>query len=104
MARVALLATSSVWPSAGALATDCAATTVPAPGRLMTITVWPSCRLMPPATVRASRSVVPPAAKGTTRLMGWVGKSAAAAGAVAVKASSAASAVRRVVIASLHRE
>src|SRR4051812_47139515 len=54
----------------------------PAPARFSTTTCWPSVRLILSATVRAIASLPPPAAYGTTSVIGRDGKSSAAAAAV----------------------
>ena len=53
-------------------------TVAPAPARFSMITGWPSWSCSPCASSRATRSVVPPGAKGTTRRIGWVGQAAIA--------------------------
>ena len=50
----------------------------PAPGRFSTMMVWPSSRPSGSAIRRASVSPPPPAAKGTTRVMAWVGQAGSA--------------------------
>src|SRR5882762_2865739 len=51
----------------------------PAPARLSTITDWPRRPARLCASGRPTRSVVPPAANGTTKVIGFVGHSCAAA-------------------------
>jgi hypothetical protein len=46
---------------------------LPAPGRFCTVTGWPSSRLSASAKARATRSVPPPAPKGTMSVTGWLG-------------------------------
>src|SRR5574343_150868 len=91
---------SRVCPSGLDLATKSAPSVAPAPGLLSTITVWPRLLDRRSARARASPSVVPPAGKGTTRLIGRCGP-AAGAWALALPRpaapSRAASARRRVV-------
>jgi hypothetical protein len=60
------LVTSSVWPSAGALATMSVPTLVAPPGRLSTTTAWPKASFSFCATTRAALSLAPPGANGTT--------------------------------------
>lgn len=86
----------TVWPSAGARATNCAAIMPLAPALLSTITVVFVCSPTDWAKARASWSVALPAAKGTTRVMGLLGKVWAAAG----PARQAAAANARVLRAS----
>src|SRR5258708_9298518 len=66
----------------------------PAPGLLSTMTGWPSRSPSLSASSRAGMSVEPPAAPGTTRVMGRVGQASAAMAAVAHSQAAAAS-VRR---------
>src|SRR5690606_2997337 len=79
---------SSVWPSAGALATIRDAMTELPPGRFSTSTGLPSDAVSCSAIARAARSVPPPGPKGTTMRTGWVGKSAAWASAGSHAAST----------------
>src|SRR6516162_2896253 len=73
-----LVATSTVQPSAGALASAAVATMVPAPGRFSITTDWPPHRAdSRSARMRATTSVGPPAANGTRSFTGRDGKSAA---------------------------
>src|SRR6516162_2153262 len=86
-----LVATSTVQPSAGALASAAVATMVPAPGRFSITTDWPPHRTdRRSARMRATTSVGPPAANGTRSLTGRDGKSAALC-AAATQATPAAS-------------
>jgi hypothetical protein len=90
-------AISSVWPSGAALATSAVPMLPPAPARLSTTTV---CFQISPsfcASRRATTSVLPPGAKGTTRVTLLVGQSdCASAGAVASARVARASRLRRV--------
>src|ERR1700730_12254594 len=54
-----------VYPSGGAAASACDATTPPAPGRFSTTTVWTHCRETTSPSVRARMSTPPPAADAT---------------------------------------
>src|SRR3954465_10249288 len=88
-----LVATSKVSPSGGAFATAAVATMVPAPGRFSISTALPPQRADNSSPrMRATTSVGPPAANGTTSLTGADGKSAAgwawAAGATNASASA----------------
>ena len=79
-----LVPTSMVWPSAGAFATAAVATIVPAPGRFSITTDWPPQRAdRRSARMRATTSVGPPAANGTTSFTGRDGNSAAVCAAAA---------------------
>lgn len=60
--RMALLCISSVWPSAGARATGCAAISPPAPVRFSATTGTPRRGARRSAISRARMSVMPPAA------------------------------------------
>src|SRR5262245_714648 len=72
-----LVATNMVVPSGGAFATAAVATMVPAPGRFSITTDWPFHRAdKRSARMRATTSVGPPAANGTTSFTGREGKSA----------------------------
>src|SRR5574343_1431184 len=73
MACVPTVPMKRVWPSAGALAASAAPMLPPAPARLSTTTGWPSSALSAWPTMRARMSVVPPAEKGTTMVMGLEG-------------------------------
>ena len=55
------------------MATYSAARLEPAPGRLSTMTPWPSTRVSGSLIVRAMMSAAPPGAKPTTRRIGLVG-------------------------------
>ena len=65
--RPLVLATNSVQPSAGALATASQAGIVMPPERFSTTCGWPLARASCSASARASRSIGPPATTGTTR-------------------------------------
>jgi len=67
-----------VWPSGTAFATVSVPLRLPAPGRLSTTIVCPSASPTRCATMRAARSVDPPALCGTMRRTGRVGYAAAA--------------------------
>ena len=70
----ALLWIRIVWPSGAAFATASAPTKPAAPpGRFSMTTGWPSAAPAPSASTRATRSVVPPGAKGTTPRTGRSG-------------------------------
>jgi hypothetical protein len=89
-------AISSVWPSV-ALAAAAAPMLPPAPARLSTTTFWPQIADNFSPTIRATTSVLPPAAKGTMMVTGRVGQAGwASAGADAASASAATSRPRRV--------
>src|SRR5882672_10383443 len=60
----------------------------PALGRFSTITVWPSGLSIACATTRATVSVGPPAAYGTSMLMLWVGYCCATATAATAEITS----------------
>ena len=64
---------SSVYPSGLALATSSVPMIALPPGRFSTTTAWfmLSCILAP--TVRATKSLEPPAVYGTMMRMGWLG-------------------------------
>ena len=64
--RPLVLATNSVQPSAGALATASQAGIVMPPERFSTTCGWPLARASCSASARASRSIGPPATTGTT--------------------------------------
>ena len=66
-------------PQWGDFATMPAPMVPPAPARLSTTTDWPSRAARFCASGRPTRSVVPPAANGTTKVIGLVGHSCAAA-------------------------
>jgi hypothetical protein len=72
-----VVAKSSVYPSAGEVATRVVPITPEAPERLSTTTCWPSAVPIPAASMRASASVAPPGATGTIRRMGLLGKDCA---------------------------
>jgi hypothetical protein len=61
---------SSVWPSGVPLATNDVPIMPPAPGRFSTITFWPRRSESRGAIMRPTTSVLPPAAKGETSLIG----------------------------------
>src|SRR5262245_24808286 len=83
-----LVATSIVVPSGGDFATAAVATIVPAPGRFSITTDWPLQRAdRSSARMRATTSVGPPAANGTTSFTGRDGKSAGTCAAAADKES-----------------
>ena len=65
----------SVYPSGLARATSVMATAPVPPVRFSTITCWLSSVEAPGATSRATKSIGPPAAKGTSSLIGRVGNS-----------------------------
>ena len=69
----AKVVTRSVWPSGGALATAAVPMVLPAPGRLLTITVCDQLSVNRCAISREILSVVPPATKGTTSSICLVG-------------------------------
>jgi hypothetical protein len=81
-----------VCPSASARATRAAPVVPAAPATFSTTTCWPSVADIRSATSLATISVGPPAAKGTTIVMGREGKVWAVAGMAAVAARTAASA------------
>ena len=62
-----------VWPSGALLAISCMAGMPAPPPLLSTNTVWPRCLVSSLATVRATLSLVPPGAKGTTKRIDWRG-------------------------------
>jgi hypothetical protein len=62
-----------VYPSGAALATASTPVTPPAPARLSTTTGWPSVAAMRGARTRATMSLGPPAAKGTTKRIARLG-------------------------------
>ena len=70
--------------------TRLAPTMPPAPGMLSTMTCWPSSSVIRGERMRATTSIGPPAANGTTTVGGRVGQSCA--GAAAVETANAASA------------
>src|SRR5262249_40785224 len=82
-----LLPITNWYPSGGALATRSEPTVPPAPLGFSTTTCWPRTSLSPWARMRPATSLGPPAANGTTRVSGRVGKFCA--GAVPAEASSA---------------
>src|SRR6478672_10394769 len=65
----------------------------PAPTAFSTVTVWPSDFDIGTAIMRATTSVGPPAANGTTSAIGWSGQGAWAAAASEKAASDVASRV-----------
>jgi hypothetical protein len=67
------VAKPNVYPSAGARASSAAPITPPPPALLSTTTACPSNLPKGSATIRAIKSVVPPAAKGTIKRMGLLG-------------------------------
>src|SRR5471032_462389 len=73
-------AINSVYPSAAALATNSAATIDCAPGLFSTITGWLSLDCSRAATMRAIRSLPPPAEYPTTSRIGLLGYCWATAG------------------------
>ncbi len=98
-----MVASSSVWPSGGAVFTAMVPITPLAPGRLSTTTGWPvrssTCRPIS----RAVMSPEPPGAKGTMMRTGRVGQACARAAGDAAAARPAAqpaasSAPRRVAV------
>src|SRR5436305_12851284 len=86
----------SVYPSGSARNTASAPMLPAAPGRLSTITGWPHFSLNFAATMRGSRSALPPAGNGTTMRTGFAGHSCAwtAVARLAAKATAAASLMR----------
>jgi len=68
-----------VWPSLASFATYSAAMVPPAPPRFSTTNRLPVDCDNASAVTRAIRSVLPPAAYGTTMVTGFVGQSAATA-------------------------
>src|SRR5262249_11060117 len=90
-------APNTVYPSGAARATSAAAAGPDAPG-LLSITIrWPSRRVRPSATMRATRSVGPPGGKPCIIVIGRSGQSGLArAGAAASIAKGPAIAMRRV--------
>ncbi|MOA06288.1 hypothetical protein D3C78_1259190 [compost metagenome] len=68
-----------MWPSGGDWATNVEAMTSLPPGLFSITTGWPSFADSLVPTSRATASVEPPAANGTTMRIGLVGKSAACA-------------------------
>src|SRR6185503_14157441 len=72
-------ALSRVWPSGAAFATISVPTMLPAPGRLSTMTGFPSDWASPSATIREVRSLPPPGANGATNRIGFDGYSWAVA-------------------------
>ena len=93
MACVPVTPNSSVCPSAGARATSTLPVAPPAPGRLSTITGWPSAVDRRWAMKRPMTSAPPPGANGTMIVMGFAGQ--ACAKAVAATATASASAPLR---------
>jgi hypothetical protein len=77
---VPLGAISSVWPSGTDFATDTAPVTVPPPSRFSMITGLPRRSASRGPNERAMMSMAPPAASGTTIVIGLVGNSCAVAG------------------------
>src|SRR6478672_2908751 len=77
MASWPRLPSISVWPSGSAFASSAVAMLPPAPGRLSTITCWPSTSVNFGPSRRATISAPPPGANPTRRRSGFVGKSAA---------------------------
>jgi hypothetical protein len=69
---------SKVYPSGLARATNPCPSAAPAPGLLMTMIFCPRSFSASWAMIRIVTSTAPPAAKGTTILMGFVGKDSAA--------------------------
>src|SRR4051812_13072686 len=94
MVAMPMWCSSSVWPSAVALATLLAPMEPPAPAALSTTMLTPPSGLrMASARSRATRSVGPPAVKGTTMVMGRSPGKAACAWAPMVKAARPAAAM-----------
>src|SRR5262245_22417629 len=81
-----------VWPSGSELATAAAAMLVPAPGLFSITTCWPQIRDSRSAVMRATVSVDPPGAYGTTMRTGRAGQSCASAGRLTAVASANAAA------------
>ena len=98
--RQFLVDSAKVCPSAVALATRSVPRLPPAPARLSTTTGWPSLSLSRCAISLATASVLPPAGKGTTRVMVLLGQSEAKAGRAARQAA-AISAMRLFMMNSL---
>ena len=73
----AKVVTRSVWPSGAALATAAVPIALPAPGRLLTITVCDQLSVKRCPIRRAMLSVVPPATNGTTSSICFDGKTCA---------------------------
>ena len=72
-------ANNRVFPSGAAWATRAAPIAPLAPATFSTTTGWPSAAVSRSLTMRAMVSVFPPAAYGTTAVMGRVGQSLACA-------------------------
>ena len=70
MTKVPASATSRVWPSGAARATEVAPVTCAAPPLFSTMTCWPQASVSFWPKARATTSVTPPAAAVTTRLIG----------------------------------
>ena len=87
-AAKANVVTSSVRPSGADFATADVPIALPAPGRLLTITVCDQLSVNRCAIKRATLSVVPPATNGTTSSIGLVGKLCAKACAAAMAAAA----------------
>src|SRR5215471_4270962 len=66
----------------------------PAPLTFSTSTVWPSSARKPSATMRAIASLDPPAANGTTSVIGRAGQSCASAAAPDAQSAAAAAIIR----------
>src|SRR4051812_18353639 len=93
---------SSMGASGGALATASVAVMPLAPGRLSTMTGWPNAFSRLGWIRRATVSLSPPGANGTTMRTGWSGQVCARACVAAARlASNAVSIVRRNVIMAL---
>src|SRR6516164_4185597 len=83
--------TSSVWPSAGALATKPVPMLPPAPDLLSTTNGTPNFACRCCCRMRASKSADPPAANGTTMVTGRCGQaSCACAGAASARTAATA--------------
>src|SRR5437773_243307 len=94
----------SVWPSGGALTSCSVAMMVPPPPRLSTTTDWPKDSVRCWASMRASRSAVPPGVNGTisrTLLVGAQPCAAAGPQTGAAPRVSASSASRHLRIGNL---
>ena len=72
-ACVPRLPISSRYPSGAARAIRSVPMVPPAPDAFSTMTLWPSVRLMCSARMRVTVSVPPPAANGTTTVIGRAG-------------------------------
>src|SRR5690348_8052701 len=81
--------TRNVYPSGFDCATLAAPMVPPAPGTFSITIDWLAPRDMRSANWRASVSVAPPAANGTTQVIGWSGYCAFAAPAAAARIAAA---------------